>query len=56
MPRRLDDNDLIEAGGVAGISRDSAPQLSARFTRSSAHEEQTNQSTFPTTKDDREDK
>jgi hypothetical protein len=46
-------NRSDRSGGVAGISRDSAPQSGTRFTRSAAPEDQFHQSTFPTTKDDK---
>jgi hypothetical protein len=53
MQRRLDDNDLTEAGGAAGIKLRLRSSEKRRFTRSSASGEHTKQSTFQTTKDDR---
>ena len=52
MQRRLDDNDLTEAGGAAGIKLRLRSSEKRRFTRSSASGEHTKQSTFQTTKDD----
>ena len=52
MQRRLDDNDLTEAGGAAGIKLRLRSSAKRRFTRSSASGEHTKQSTFQTTKDD----
>jgi hypothetical protein len=52
MQRRLDDNDLTEAGGAAGIKLRLRSSEKRRFTRNSASGEHTKQSTFQTTKDD----